>query len=352
MASNTESNDANRQARRWCFTIYESRDRKLDEWNFHEIFKDWRVTYMIIGKETCPDTERKHFQGFIHLKDKKRFNQIKKRLPTACIRMASGSDLKNKKYCEKEGEIYHEEGTVSAVTEKGGSDIGAKIREIVAEGSSNPVRYIRKHRDDSMRTVYARYHQSIEKLAADKEMEDSMSKIAKEYVTTKWRIWQTKLIEELRQKPDPRKVIWYADPTGQTGKTYLARYLLTSGEKVVLFCNAKSLDLKFIYKGEKIAIFDYTRSDKNFINYSILESLKNGYLCSTKYAGCIKVFPVPHVVVFSNSHPKLEELSADRWDVRTINPDELAETVIPTPSPNINPNPHAIADEAGPSQNL
>ena len=93
--------------------------------------------------------------------------------------------------------------------------------------------------------------------------------------------------------------------------------LRTQGAKVLI--NGRFADLAFIYQGEKICIFDNTRSMESYVNYGILEGIKNGYLVSTKYAGCTKSFAKPHVVVMANFKPDYNKLSLDRWGVRVLN---------------------------------
>lgn len=129
--------------------------------------------------------------------------------------------------------------------------------------------------------------------------------------------WEEKLLEELKQKPHPRKIIWYVDPAGGKGKSTFARYLQTHMGALKL-SNGKSKDLAFIYNNENIVIFDFARTQMEIINYAIIEDLKNGCIQSPKYASTIKIFPKPHIVIFSNFEPNHQAWSADRWDIRRL----------------------------------
>lgn len=129
--------------------------------------------------------------------------------------------------------------------------------------------------------------------------------------------WQMDLLHDLEKEPDPRKIIWFVDRKGNTGKTYLSKYLLAN-KKAARFENGRSTDIKYAYKGERIVIFDLTRSQEEHFNYEVLENIKNGIMFSGKYESAMKVFPVPHVVVFANWGPNVEKLSHDRWDLRSI----------------------------------
>ena len=74
-----------------------------------------------------------------------------------------------------------------------------------------------------------------------------------------------------------------------------------------------------------IFLFNEPRA-KNYeaCNYTILESIKDGIAVASKYNNEIVHFKTPNiVVVFSNSQPKMKQLSPDRWCVLRINKDGL-----------------------------
>ena len=62
-----------------------------------------------------------------------------------------------------------------------------------------------------------------------------------------------------RGNPDPRKIIWYTDGRGNSGKTFISRYPLVK-KNAFWVENYKSADLKYAYDGQPIVIFDLTRS--------------------------------------------------------------------------------------------
>lgn len=77
--------------RHWCFTSYD--EVKYDI--------SW-MKYLIVGKETCPSTGRKHNQCHVYTEKPIRFTGIKKKLPGCHIEPSIDPD-KSIQYCMKEG---------------------------------------------------------------------------------------------------------------------------------------------------------------------------------------------------------------------------------------------------------
>ena len=140
-------------------------------------------------------------------------------------------------------------------------------------------------------------------------------KLTDEGKDIKWKIWQQKVIKIILEKPNPRTIHWYYEETGNTGKTFLTRFLISAHHSCLRVENAKSADLKFAYNGENIVMFDLSRSIENIFNYKALESLKNGAMFSPKYESKSKVYSIPHVFVFANWKPDMIRLSLDRWKI-------------------------------------
>jgi len=141
-----------------------------------------------------------------------------------------------------------------------------------------------------------------------------------------WKTWQAKILRLIKCRPSDRQIMWIIDEIGNAGKSYLARYLSLT-EDAVVYENCKSADLKHHYSGQQIVMFDFVRSLEEYVNYSILESVKNGSMFSSKYDSCIKRYKIPHVFVFANFHPDKSKLSADRWIIRFIDGDDWIKPV-------------------------
>ena len=55
---------------------------------------------------------------------------------------------------------------------------------------------------------------------------------------------------------------------------------MTQGD-TIRFENGKSADVKFAFDGQKVAVFDLSRSPETHVNYEVTESIKNGVCFST-----------------------------------------------------------------------
>jgi len=123
--------------------------------------------------------------------------------------------------------------------------------------------------------------------------------------------YQQLVLDVISGPADPRKIYWIYDPVGNHGKTYLATYL--TDQKDAYYSNGgKAVDLTYGYDGQPIVIFDYVRDSAEYVNYGVIEQLKNGILFSPKYESGLKRFNTPHVFVFSNFRPSGDKFSNDR----------------------------------------
>jgi hypothetical protein len=108
------------------------------------------------------------------------------------------------------------------------------------------------------------------------------------------------------------------DNVGNTGKTFLAKYLGTFHNAVV-FTNTTERDITCAYNKEPYVISDLARQwQDRSISYACMENLKNGIVFQNKYESCVKKFTPPSVIVFSNSLPTKHMLSLDRWKVVSL----------------------------------
>lgn len=84
------------RCRSFCVTDYE-RDRE-----FWESFFEEELTYLLVGDEICPTTNRQHWQIFLHCKNPKTLKSMIKKLKPRHVEICKGTVQDNEKYCKKE----------------------------------------------------------------------------------------------------------------------------------------------------------------------------------------------------------------------------------------------------------
>lgn len=120
-----------------------------------------------------------------------------------------------------------------------------------------------------------------------------------------------------------RKVTWYWDAGGNTGKTFLADWLDVWRDTFVV-TGGKYADIAYAFNYEEYIVFDYARDyagdvdGKDRFPYKLLEDFKNKRVFSTKYRCIIKKAASCHLIVFTNFAPDRKKLSPDRWDVHRL----------------------------------
>lgn len=152
--------------------------------------------------------------------------------------------------------------------------------------------------------------------------------------------WQSCLYSELYiqdiqrfKDPDDRKIVWITDRYGNSGKSKFTKFMVLrhSGCTKIAFGSATQLRSSVISAGPmQLYIIDVPRTmskddDMNTI-ISVLEDIKNGFVCSSMYGKNSQLLmQPPHVVVFSNMGCPRSTMSSDRWDARTITKDKTFE---------------------------
>lgn len=257
------SRNTNKKARSYCFTYnnYEEKDIGTME----QYLSDTEYIFgEEIGKNGTP-----HLQGVIRFKNPVSFERLKKDWPKIHWEICKNWTA-SKKYCSKEGKIH--------------TNMNKK------------------------KTLEEQYNDFMEE----------------EYKNVKWKPWQQKVIDILNEKPDRRKVHWFWEPNGNSGKTFLTRYIEWKYPTVIV--NGKQNDVfngikTFLENKEKYpnpVIIDIPRTNENYVCYSTMEKIKDGLFYSGKYeGGIIRLLPC-HLLVFANFEPNINMMSEDRWNIVRI----------------------------------
>lgn len=141
--------------------------------------------------------------------------------------------------------------------------------------------------------------------------------------------WQKAVYDRIETEPDERKIYWIYDPVGCTGKSKFCK-MMAFLKKAKTFPWGRTQDLLHQLvscKPSKAYLFDLTRTKQNEVStndlYSTMESIKNGFVLSTKFVTKELYFDPPHVFVFANILPDRTKMTQDRWVIRTIKNNRL-----------------------------
>ncbi len=137
--------------------------------------------------------------------------------------------------------------------------------------------------------------------------------------------WQTEILNTIGDPVDNRRIWWYWDPLGATGKSVFAKHLclrhdallVGGGAADILYGVSEWLEAQGALR---LLVIDIPRSSFHLVSYRAIECIKNGLFFSTKYKSAMRIFNPPHLFVFANQVPENpdEHLSWDRWNVRRI----------------------------------
>lgn len=249
--------------KKWSFT--------LNNWSKEEqcaALKFFRANcnFSIMGEE-IGEEGTKHLQGYFELKTKKRLTWLKNNFNNRLhLEKSKGTKQDNIDYCSKEG---------------GNVYVNGRLR-----------------REPKILTYDKLYD------------------------------WQKEVVD-ICDDPDSydkyeRNIFWYWDETGNVGKTALAKYLVKHYDAIAM--NGKANDCKCAVKtmvdetgeGPDVVCFTIPRSNAGYVNYSVLEEIKDGLIFSGKYESKCLLFASPLIFVFANFYPETEKCSNDRWIIKNL----------------------------------
>lgn len=318
------------QGKRWCFTI----NSLLTIGAAEILLEDLATrqagcqTYGMGQVEVSPSTGNIHVQGFIVFDTNWRFNRVKEMLKGVFnsephIELMKGSLEENEAYCSKEQTRAPDTQPVTwglkPQREQGRRtdllDATQAIREMPAHMPA-ALRLRKLARTQGHEQVFVKFHRGLAEYATALEEHEPMPD-----PEGGWSAWQQDLRDRLARTPDRRSIIWVYDAAGRQGKSQLVMWYISRDEGVAL--EGRLADMAYTYNREKIAFFDIPRAGSEHCDhlYRMGETLKNGFLHSTKYTPCVKIFSPPHVVYMSNSPPPSGAWSQDRLVLYTLHAD-------------------------------
>lgn len=283
------------------------------------------VTYITFGRERGGQAQRLHLQGYLqsNQKNKSRFTERLGIYVTPQERTATQA----RDYCQKDGDFW--QGGVFCDSIKGTKEKKQGSRSDL-EGVKHAIEQGQSYDEicaSHFETV-AKYSRFIEERIQARDSGKELSLSLQEYENVVWRPWQQDVIRLAEAIPDPRKIHWIWEETGNVGKSYLAKYLAAK-YKACLLKPGKQADLAYIISKTttNLVIFDLSRTNapsegrEHFLDsaYSLAEDLKNGAIQSTKYNSTSIIKRTSTVIFFANFPPDLSKWSGDRYAVTQLN---------------------------------
>jgi len=297
-------------SRRWVFTL---NNYTADE---HSVLTTYitqssSVVYGVVGKEVGQNGTH-HLQCFVILDQPQRLSFLRRRLSDrAHYERALGTSAQASDYCKKDGD-YFEWGdlpTNSGQRTDLHSFIKWGIDFIASNGRAPSSPEIARERP----IEYLRYPRAVNLFASHAPAPQLQEGVPVD--------WQRELAAVLDGPANDRSIMFYVDPLGGAGKTWFQHWYLTNNpEKVQVLSIGKRDDLAFMIDPlKKVFFFNVPRTGMEFLQYTILEQLKDRIVHSFKYHSRTKfLHECPHVVVFCNEAPDLGKLSQDRYDIHNM----------------------------------
>jgi Putative viral replication protein len=311
------------RSKRWCFTLNNYTPEEVESVNRY--LSSGEIAYAVYGKE-IGDTGTPHLQGYLRLVERKRFATVKNAISGRChLECAIRSEGEAADYCKKGSDIGDNGDPVVDFIEFNKEnydpDLGASkgqrcdLRSIYTR-IENGERNVAKLRKE-FPLVLARYPRFVQDVLRDTRpprppREDHPLKQ-----------WQQTLMDQLSEDPDDRKILFIVDEVGNAGKSWFCtHYMYTHPGTAILLRPCKKDDMAKMLPDSndelRVVFMDVEKSSAEFLQYSFLESLKDGVVSSPKYDSCIKEFSRLHVVVFMNVHPDMDKLSGDRYVIMVV----------------------------------
>lgn len=131
---------------------------------------------------------------------------------------------------------------------------------------------------------------------------------------------QRKILREIKQQSD-RGICTVFDPSGCSGKSFLCRWLYERNIGFYVPPTVRNTQgiIQYVasgYRGQRIIVIDIPRSSR-WTNelFEGIEAIKDGLVYDTRYSAKMRDIWGVKILVMTNSMPKLNKLSKDRWTI-------------------------------------
>lgn len=326
--------------RNWCFTL---NNYTNTDWERLTSLSKEDCNYIIVAKEVGAQGTP-HLQGYLELAKPARRAGVKKILdplrgkksPIHVEPRAAARRERAIIYCKK-GEISTEDWNSKKENHPGfgkNAEYVEVIHKLPNQGHRSDWDAIR----DKCKTAESvvdvaeefpeatiKYINGIERLICAYKLQNNMNDLRDEFEGDfTLRPWQKQIVDEIDNATGDGVIRWlYCEP-GLSGKTTLAKFLALYRKALVL-SNGRTTDIAQAWNGEKLVIFDLSRTSETRVNMDAIERVASGLVFSSKYQSTPKIARCPYVMCFSNALPQWSTLSIGRWNVSEIRNGSLIE---------------------------
>lgn len=292
---------------RWCYTLNNPSNVERDHIEALGLTND--IVYHVFGREVG-DSGTPHLQGFIIFGRRKTLAGVKSILSARLhLETTRATNQAAADYCKKDGDFV-ESGTLPS-DERGKRTDWDAFKQWVATLARVPTDL---EIAGEFPSLYARYSNACFTIA-----QSALPRPRLVPDGAVLRPWQRDLRDILIEPTnDDRSIQFFVDEDGNTGKSFFCRYMLENyPDKVQMLGIGRVTDMAYLIDPEKsVYLIDIERSASEFLQYRVLEQLKNRLVMSTKYTTSVKIIrTIPHVVVFMNETPDRNKLSRDRYEI-------------------------------------
>ncbi len=303
----------------WCFTHnnYTEPDLTiLRQYGERIGQRDDSLVYLVYGREVG-DGGTPHLQGYLCFPSPKSFNQVRALFqPLSAaphVEKSRGTPTQASTYCKKDND-FEEFGCLPAGHGRR-TDLDRFIEWVPGQYESRGRPPSESECALAFPALFLRYRRNMLDLS-------TMLCPPPVFVPdgSELRDWQVELETSLDSEADDRTIRFYVDTDGGKGKSWFIRYYISKQKDAQLLGIGKRDDIAhMIDTSKRFFFFNIPRGSIEYLQYTVLEQLKDRMVVSPKYNSHVKVFPTNvHVVVMTNEEPDQSKMSADRYIITTL----------------------------------
>lgn len=310
-------------------TPIDEREANVNEWfiKLRGVHGTAGIKYMVYGMErgdnpTDGITGGLHLQGYLQCNTDKKARLYK--AVGAAVNPQKGTAEQAANYCKKDGNFIEV------------GDFNDKVPGMKKSGQRSDLEAIQNDIRGGMTYEeicdvhfgeVAKFNRFIKEQILLRNTNKELDSLREAFSSASLRPWQEALVAIVQEAPNPRRIHWIWEDQGNTGKSWMTKYLAAMHQACIMTVGKKA-DMSYLYSKNpsKVVVFDLSRTTEpgegreHFLDgaYSLAEDLKNGMVTSYKYDSANVLTTGCHVIFFANFLPDMTKWSADRYAIKRI----------------------------------